>query len=370
MIVISGGLVLVALVLLALGLMLQDLAFVYGSIGVSVVSCVFLVVGFLQRRGEQPQTADGPPVVEDTPGTTGASPTVAVRVPAAASGAPGTGRPEWGRSTAPRQQATAGSDGEVAGSAGPEGAVVLVVPGRPRYHVAGCRYLAGRSPEPVDLAQARESYSACGVCRPDEALAAVPPGSTAAAGPDVVDSGVPGAEDLDADLGPEPITVAPRPRRTAAGAGGRGRSASPSATGSRRVTSPRSAASTSAPGSSTARPTARSTARSAAASPPADAASPEAGALETGVLQTNAIEAGSMEAVSLGAGSPSGAGAGAGTGRTGRSPARRGRVVVIPDRGRYHTGECRFVRDVLGTEELTRSSAERLGYRACAICRP
>ncbi|MEX2291878.1 MAG: hypothetical protein WD794_16325, partial [Mycobacteriales bacterium] len=52
MIVISGALVLVALVLLVIGVIGPDLTFVYASIGVSLVSLVFLVIGILQRRGE------------------------------------------------------------------------------------------------------------------------------------------------------------------------------------------------------------------------------------------------------------------------------------------------------------------------------
>ena len=61
MIVISGALVLVALVLLIIGLVSTSLGFVYASIAVSVVSFVFLLVGILQRRGEQvpePATAE------------------------------------------------------------------------------------------------------------------------------------------------------------------------------------------------------------------------------------------------------------------------------------------------------------------------
>ena len=52
MIVISGALVLAALVLLVLGLVAQELAFVYASIGVTLVSLAFLGVGVMQRRGE------------------------------------------------------------------------------------------------------------------------------------------------------------------------------------------------------------------------------------------------------------------------------------------------------------------------------
>jgi hypothetical protein len=52
---------------------------------------------------------------------------------------------------------------------------VLVVQGRPRYHVSGCRYLAGKLAEEVEVDEARaEGFTACGVCKPDAALVAGP----------------------------------------------------------------------------------------------------------------------------------------------------------------------------------------------------
>ena len=53
MIVISGALVLVALVLLILGITLPGLSYVYASIVVSLVSGVFLGIGILLRRGDR-----------------------------------------------------------------------------------------------------------------------------------------------------------------------------------------------------------------------------------------------------------------------------------------------------------------------------
>ncbi len=51
--------------------------------------------------------------------------------------------------------------------------VVLVINGRPRYHVEGCRFVAGKDAEAIAVEDAREEgFTACGVCRPDEALAA------------------------------------------------------------------------------------------------------------------------------------------------------------------------------------------------------
>ncbi|MFN2522307.1 MAG: hypothetical protein ABR614_03215, partial [Mycobacteriales bacterium] len=64
MIVISGALVLVALVLLIIGLVSTSLPFVYASIAVSVVSFVFLLIGILQRRNEKlPEDAVAEPAM-------------------------------------------------------------------------------------------------------------------------------------------------------------------------------------------------------------------------------------------------------------------------------------------------------------------
>jgi hypothetical protein len=49
---------------------------------------------------------------------------------------------------------------------------VLVVDERPRYHLAGCAHLAGRTPIPLPLDEARaDGFTPCAVCAPDRALA-------------------------------------------------------------------------------------------------------------------------------------------------------------------------------------------------------
>ena len=59
MIVISGVLLLVAVVFLVIGLF-GSLVWVYASIGVSVASFVFLLLGVRQRRGTVPDLAPAP----------------------------------------------------------------------------------------------------------------------------------------------------------------------------------------------------------------------------------------------------------------------------------------------------------------------
>ncbi len=50
---------------------------------------------------------------------------------------------------------------------------VLVVDGRPRYHVAGCVHLHGRETEPLPVGEAVElGFTPCALCEPDSALLA------------------------------------------------------------------------------------------------------------------------------------------------------------------------------------------------------
>jgi clumping factor A len=52
-------------------------------------------------------------------------------------------------------------------------AEVLVVDGRPRYHLADCPHLTGRSTEGLPVAEAVElGFSPCGLCRPVDRLVA------------------------------------------------------------------------------------------------------------------------------------------------------------------------------------------------------
>jgi hypothetical protein len=50
---------------------------------------------------------------------------------------------------------------------------VLVIDGRPRYHLHGCVHLLGREHEPLPVSEAVElGFSPCGLCEPDSALLA------------------------------------------------------------------------------------------------------------------------------------------------------------------------------------------------------
>lgn len=177
MIVISGALVLVALVLLVLGVSQSDINLVYGCIVVSLVSLVFLVLGIVQRRGEvlpgMSKTAEPGP--GSATATTGA--------PASSRRTSGDVGDHDDPDAADDLRDADGPDAEMDGNAvarggadGPAPAVagaVLVVANRPRYHVDGCRYLAEKQAQEVDVVDAREAgFTACGVCKPDARLGA------------------------------------------------------------------------------------------------------------------------------------------------------------------------------------------------------
>ena len=297
MIVLSGLLVLVSIVLLLIGLLASSgLTLVYFSIGTSIAAGVFLVLGALQRRGETVvQNAGGAPVATD-----GYERVTAVTVT----------RPD-------------GAAAAMSAASGGDGALVSIVPGRPRYHTASCRFLAGRSDVtqvPVGTAQA-DGYSACGVCKPDAAVAPV-------AEEPVVDEPlleVPAAEE-------EPV-AAPARKRTAAAT---------------RVPAKKAAAAT-----ATKAPATRATATKATATK-ATATKATATKAAAKPAAKTAEKAAAKAAVPAKAASAAGAAT----------------VVVIPDRGKFHVETCRFVRDVPGTVTLAKTSAKRQGYVACGVCKP
>ena len=49
--------------------------------------------------------------------------------------------------------------------------------------------------------------------------------------------------------------------------------------------------------------------------------------------------------------------------------AKKGEVVAVPGRQRYHRPECRYAK-VPEAEAMSPSAAQRRGYDACGICKP
>ena len=154
MIVVSAFFVLVALVLLVAGLFSDGLTLIYASIGVSLVSAVLLLVGVLQRKG-------GPEVA---PAAAPLAPRDSDLAPVSDSLAAAVDGDSDLDAEAPVTAALAIPASVVSSD-------VIVVEGRPRYHVAGCRFLTGRTDsKSISVASAKAGgYTACGVCRPDDA---------------------------------------------------------------------------------------------------------------------------------------------------------------------------------------------------------
>jgi len=436
-IVISGALVLVALVLLLIGLLQPDLVFIYASIVLSLVSFGFLIRGVLQRRGET-FDQDGEANLADAPAADATPPSRDAAV----------GRGTTARDTNPRDttasDARALLDAETGQDNGPtqDGAAVttaaadiapatlvataaatserdeavagpvLVVAGRPRYHVSGCRYITGRDVSEIAVASARvEGFTACGVCKPDlafarnRAVAEDVPRNARPAAVDVPAEDAPGTEGLAsqadaadteiADTGPaaqpavvEPavVKVVPSARRATRRAAAPSAAASPVEVVEPVATSPkavkgtlpttliraRKAPAPKAPAPKAPAPKAPArTAPAKKAAPVRVPATPRKATPLTDTPPTHTPLTGTRAARSAATGPTRTRATTSSAAVDPKSPAtRRGSVVVIPDRGRFHLSECRFVRGVEGVQVLSRSAAARSGYQACGVCKP
>ena len=195
MIVASLLLIFVAVVLLVLGLVNGSSGLLVGSIGTSLLAAVALVVGARQaaatRVGADDEDEQGvgeeyeEPVsrsraVRKPKRETVREPEQPVRSRVSAEQPAG--------ATIPAQAAVLEMDEDedppdepAAQRVTPADAArisrmsteVLVIDGRPRYHVAGCVHLLGRPQEPLPVSEAVElGFSPCGLCEPDSALLA------------------------------------------------------------------------------------------------------------------------------------------------------------------------------------------------------
>ncbi|RCG32969.1 hypothetical protein DQ384_00495 [Sphaerisporangium album] len=200
MIYLSAILVVLAFGLLVAGVVTGTAVLVMWSIVVSVLSAVFLMIGALLRRHELFPSggvpAATPPMSPAGAGVAGglmahpgavASPMAPPRGasspvvrpmaaphlthPAATHVAhPGSASPSprtFPATVPVGVPAVAGAGGGLAPDA-----IVLVVPGRKRFHLSGCRQLAGRETEELTYEEAREEgFSACTTCFPEGAKA-------------------------------------------------------------------------------------------------------------------------------------------------------------------------------------------------------
>ncbi|MFI6497566.1 hypothetical protein [Nonomuraea typhae] len=217
MILISAGLVLAAVVLLIAGFVLAKPFLIMWSIVVSVLSALFLVIGALLRRHELfPGGRAGATATPPDPKFGHPQPPHAGQAPVGMPPSPQ--RPPTPRQTAPQPVPRRPAGGGIAPDA-----IVLVIPGRKRYHVPGCRQLIGRDPEELTFVEAREEgFSPCTSCLPDAALGGrqLPPAADPepvthhqAASPETPVSAEPSAPFSEAtrDVRPPAPVAAPKP---------------------------------------------------------------------------------------------------------------------------------------------------------------
>lgn len=216
MIVVSILLILVAVAMLVLGLWQASSALLTGSIAASLIAAIALVIGARRAAAgpaEHPDGAAGPawaggqgypytcPEVSDRNrgrGAAGPGRRVAVVEPATLTIPVRTIPVRSGPVQSDPVQGCGGSAQGVHEGAFPQDEAeppdepapqqvspaeaarvarmsteVLVVDGRPRYHLPGCVHLLGRDSEPLPVGEVVElGFSPCSLCEPDSALLA------------------------------------------------------------------------------------------------------------------------------------------------------------------------------------------------------
>lgn len=411
MIVISGALVLIALVLLILGIAV-NIVFVYAAIGVAIVSAAFLLFGVFQtpsHQDEEEKKAEKDEGVTVRPaerksaddsdrdegaeregrGKQAAAGVAAAGVGAEAAAAAGKrDEPERDRSGSggndsgrddsrqydqdnlPEEDVP---DGAVA-AAQPTGEDIFVVSGHPRFHAQRCPAV-GRDDdiEDIDLIEAIElGFTPCGICRPLATLGGDRRGAEAGA--------VRGGE------GSQDTGVAEQqPRQDAGGAGSRpgGGGAAGWGSGAAAMAAGAAVSGEGSPNGSHHREPAAGAERQPARQeqtaqlpqverqegqpqpadvPPPNVVHHEAPHQEPAQEEPRSTPTGAVRAAAAGAG-------GAAGGATTRTTTNPRSVVVVPGRGDYHRPTCERVEGQDG-DEMTKVGAIRGGYLACSICRP
>lgn len=217
MIVASLVLILVAVTLLVLGLASGSSELLVSSIGASLLAAVALVVGARQAAAARAGTGSYDDEPDSRAGDEDAEQRVFHHRSTARANEPGRRRAaEWGAGDSPVAvaepvQASVPSQGvyrstiddddlvdadDEAGGLDDDGdppdepaaqyvsaadaarvarmsAAVLVIDGRPRYHLPGCVHLLGREGEPIPVGEAVDlGFTPCSLCEPDSALLA------------------------------------------------------------------------------------------------------------------------------------------------------------------------------------------------------
>ncbi|MPZ25834.1 MAG: hypothetical protein GEV12_05125 [Micromonosporaceae bacterium] len=185
MIALSLLLIVGAASLLGLGLWQSSSGLLSGSIAASLLAAVVLVVGARRAaaaRSAAAGSAEEEPV-EEEPGHL-EPPAEAVTMTIPVQGSQGREPASHGPTShepdqldddldppdEPAPQQVSAADAARVGRMLTE---VLVVDGRPRYHLPGCVHLLGRESEPLPVGEAVElGFTPCSLCEPDSALLA------------------------------------------------------------------------------------------------------------------------------------------------------------------------------------------------------
>lgn len=175
MIVASLLLILVAVMLLVSGLAGGSSLLLIGSIAASLLAAIALVVGARQAAaGRAGAEAGGEPVIPSQAGpghpfrmTTGGRQPVGDPSGGGLSGQAG---PAAAPIDEPGPQEVPSADAALVAQLGTD---VLVIDGRPRYHLSTCPQLTDQESEPLPVREAVElGFTPCGRCEPDNTLLA------------------------------------------------------------------------------------------------------------------------------------------------------------------------------------------------------
>jgi hypothetical protein len=375
LIVISGALVLVAAVLLVLGIV-SSITLVYAAIGLSLVSAVFLLVGVFQRppltEGASPagdEPARAVPVRMAKPQEPGPEPEAVHEEPVQAAADYDDQYDDCADVDAAADYPLEDANADFERRAEATGADVLVISGRPRYHLGGCEYVEGHhEAERLDIVEARElGFTPCGVCRPNETLAlsaagrahAAPepappavtvPAAAAYAASAVQGNGASGDHAAPVTALPEAALAAPPVSEPVASVAPLALAQPPAAAASPAVSTPPPVAEPLAapPAKKAAAPRRRAP---RAKKPPAEPAAQTALTAETSAGQ---IAAPAAPAAPAPAARP-------------RITART--VLAVATTKIYHRAGCDLLEGV-EAEALTKGAAVRQGFLACGVCQP
>ncbi len=192
MIILSLLLVLASAALLATGVVEGSHPLIWASIGASVVAAGALAASIIYRRARLPETGPlgtsslgrsgetqqlpampppagpfGPAETADTDTHLAETDAVAATEPPPAADKDTTDYPD--PPDEPPEEDVSAPDALRVVDITDE---VLVVDGRPRYHVAGCPHLSGKEAVPLSRLEAREAgFTPCSLCAPDATFA-------------------------------------------------------------------------------------------------------------------------------------------------------------------------------------------------------